>query len=153
MQKPEKYVNKFFKKIGEDADGYAVYQNFLECISKGNLYHQKAFNQIMVFMQRPEAEIVSDYSGWKRAGYVIKKGSAIYTGGETDYLFDEKSILNLTYEEKQRFLWDIGDNGLYEYINETFVEKKDTFEQSVENIVTVYLNRIIQPPPGHGRAV
>lgn len=146
MQKLDRYVNEFFKQIGDSEDGYSVYQNFLECISKGNLYHQSAFNQIMIFMQRPEAEIVSDYSGWTSTGYVIKKGSAIYTAGNTDYLFDEKSILNLSYEEKQQFLWEIGDFRLYDYINETFVEKKDTFEQSVENIATVYLNSTVQPP-------
>lgn len=73
------------------------YQKFLDFCAKNNMHRFSAENQLLIFRQKPDAELCIPYSFWKKQGRVPGKGTGIR-------IFPEKF-----YHEDVPYVFDIRD--------------------------------------------
>ncbi len=126
-------IDSFYHDIA--MSGIEEYHNYLTSIAKGNLYRYNVNNQILIYKQQPEAEVVASYSVWKENGYVPKRHSAIYADEEDKicgmpYLFSADKIVGLSREEIDKFSWKLeGDE--VQIVNDSFLQKKEQLPETL----------------------
>ena len=136
MRELKEITDSFYQEIG--TGGIQKYQMFLNTIAKGNLYRYNFNNQILIYKQQPDAEIVAGYNAWKQEGHIPRRHTAIYASTEdrmctSPYLFSDKNILKLSAEDAKKLSWTMEEQDKT-MINESFVnfkkELKDTIEEA-----------------------
>lgn len=74
------------------------WKDFLDC--QGRVYQLNFFNACMVYAQRKDATVLASFSGWKRMGRAVQRGS-----------HGIAIVPSKLHGEKERYLFDISDTG------------------------------------------
>lgn len=128
-----KIIESYYEAIA--SRGIEEYLDYLQCMTKGNLYRYNLNNQILIYKQNPQAELVATYDMWKQQGYALRKHSAIHADRNDrmtgmDYLFDAGDVIGLKPEKKKAYIWQTEEKD-YDSINQFFTDKKEDFAESV----------------------
>ncbi len=114
----------------------SVWCDFLKCSASNYKYSFR--NQVMIFLQRPDAVACADFDTWnKRLHRYIQKGSkgiAIFNeiGNKVNYVFDVSDTKSLNDEPLT--LWDVNDeSGSYvlDLINSAHMYNCTSFEDAI----------------------
>ena len=71
-----KIIESYYEEIA--SRGIQEYLDYLQFMTKGNLYRYNLNNQILIYKQNPQAELVATYDAWRQQGYGLRKHSAIH---------------------------------------------------------------------------
>lgn len=128
-----KIIESYYEEIA--SRGIQEYLDYLQFMTKGNLYRYNLNNQILIYKQNPQAELVATYDAWRQQGYGLRKHSAIHADRNDkmtglDYLFEADDVIGLKPEDKEQYIWRTEDSD-YDSINQFFSSKKETFTKSV----------------------
>lgn len=134
MRELKEITDSFYREVG--VAGIQQYQIFLNAIAKGNLYRYNFNNQILIYKQQPDAEIVAGYHAWKQEGHIPRRHTAIYASTEDrmctgPYLFSDKNILKLSEEEAKKLSWTLEEQDR-KLINESFVDFKEDLQDTIK---------------------
>ena len=148
MVNTSKIYDKVFNEIVNDPLEYMNYINF---ISKGNIYRFSFCNQAIMFGQKRDSQYIAYYDDWKKIGRIPKKYTAIYIQNDPNfknsstYVFD----LNDTLGQPFRSAWTCDDE-LLNMLNDRLFskgingkEKGDTFKKSVKILTGTYVRDIL----------
>ncbi len=128
-----KIIESYYETIA--SRGIDEYLDYLQCMTRGNLYRYNLNNQILIYKQNPQAELVATYDVWKQQGYVLRKHSAIHADRNDrmtglDYVFEAGDVIGLNPEKKEGYIWKAEESD-YDFLNHFFTDKRKNFAESV----------------------
>lgn len=124
------------------------YMNYVNFISKGNIFNFSLQSTILIFGQKRNSEYVAFYEDWKKVGRIPKKHTAIYIDDEPNFKNTDKYLFALqdTIGQPFRSLWTCNDDILV-FLNDKLFPydlKKENFKDSIKILTRTYVRDILK---------
>lgn len=138
----------FNKTINEIIKEPLEFMNYVDFLSKGNIYNFSYSTTILVYGQKKESEYIAFFEDWAKVGRAPKKHTAIYIQDEPNFKNASKYLFALqdTYGQVFSSSWECNDSILDVLNNRIMTEefKKDNFKDSVKILTRTYVCDILK---------
>ena len=138
----------FNKTINEIIKEPLEFMNYVDFLSKGNIYNFSYSTTILVYGQKKESEYIAFFEDWAKVGRAPKKHTAIYIQDEPNFKNASKYLFALqdTYGQVFSSSWECNDSILDVLNNRIMTEefKKDNFKESVKILTRTYVCDILK---------
>lgn len=136
MKDISKLINETFLKMVDTKE----YLKFLEFCSRGNISRYSPENQLLIYNQKPDAELLVPFDNWAKVGRYPKKNTGINVYQSEMYNVGAKYVFDIKDTSGNAFNGYIKvEASEHDYINSLFKDRGENLGKSIENLTRTYV--------------
>lgn len=132
----KKITNELKLKITDTQE----YIKFLDFTSRGNINRYSPENQLLIYAQKPDAELLVPFDSWKKVSRYPMSGTGIHIYPTETFKVNASCVFDIKDTKGKEFDGFVKvEPSEYDYIQSLFAEKKENLEKSIENLTRTYV--------------